>query len=278
MAGIIRRDYHWGVFSPFQACWDRVDRAEVHRQASIERWNAFDTSQAYTSRGEIDDDGTGRFFIEPVKKDWTLPFSLELGEMLYQLRSALDSCVYDAAILKFGNPPPNPKQWQFPITSNPSDFKEAIRRMKDIPADVAAIIERVQGYSRLACSFDGKEFDLGPTLVILNEWARIDRHRQLHLVGTALTGGKLAIGSPMGMGVEYCDFIGGDILENKSEIARFKIRNFIPGTTVHLHPAFTFEIMVDESPRVRLNEIALAMGMSVSATREIFENHFGITR
>ena len=150
--------------------------------------------------------------------------------------------------------------------------------MKDIPADVAAIIERVQGYSRLTCSFDGNQFDIGQTLAILNDWARIDRHRQLHLVGTALTGGSLAIGSTLGMGVEYCNFTEGNILENQSEIARFKIRNFVPGTTVHLHPAFSFEIMVDESPRVRLNEIALAMGMSVSVTREFFENHFGIKR
>jgi len=267
------------MFSPFQTCWDRVDRAEVHRQASIERWNVFDTDQVYASRVEIDHDGTGRLFIEPVKRDWTLPFSLELGEMLYQLRSALDSCVYDAAILKFGsNPPPNAQQWQFPITSDPANFKKAIERMKDIPADVAAIIERVQGYSRLTCSFDGNQFDIGPTLAILNDWARIDRHRQLHLVGTALTGGSLAIGSTLGMGVEYCNFTEGNILENQSEIARFKIRNFVSGTTVHLHPAFSFEIMVDESPRVRLNEIALAMGMSVSVTREFFENHFGIKR
>jgi hypothetical protein len=266
------------VFSPFQNCWDRVDRAEAHRQASIERWNAFDTSQTYTSRVEVDNDGTGRFFTEPVKRDWTLPFSLELGEMLYQLRSALDSCVYDAAVLRFGDPPPDPKQWQFPITSKPADFKEAIRRMKDIPADVAAIIERVQGYSRLTCIFDGNQFDIGPTLVILNDWARIDRHRQLHLVGTALTGGRLAIGSPLGMGVEYCNFIGGDVLENQSEIARFKIRNFVPGTKLSFHPEFSFEIMVDESPRVRLQEIALAMGMSVSVTRELFENHFGVKR
>ena len=225
------------MFSPFQACWDRVDRAEVHRQSLINRWNTFDTNQVYTSRGEIDDDGTGRYFIEPVKRDWTLPFSLELGEMLYQLRSALDSCVYDAAILKFGSdPPPNAKQWQFPITSNSADFKAAIRRMKDIPADVAAIIERVQGYCRLTCTFDGNQFDIGPTLVALNDWARIDRHRRLHLVGTALSGGNLMIGSPIGMGVEYCNFIGGDVLENQSEIARFKIRNFTPGTTVHFHP------------------------------------------
>lgn len=245
----------------------------------INRWNAFDTTQAYASRPEVDDDGTGRFFLEPVKLDWTLPFSLELGEMLYQLRSALDSCVYDAAILKFGSdPPPNAQQWQFPITSDPSDFKEAIRRMKGIPPDITAIIERVQGYSGLACRFEGKQFDFGPTLIALNDWARIDRHRKLHLVGTALTGGNLVIGHPVEMGIEYCNFIGGEVLENQSEIARFKISNFLPGTTLHFQPAFTLEIMVNEDPRVRLQEMALAMGIGVSAIREMFETHFGITR
>jgi hypothetical protein len=266
------------MFLPFQTCWDRVDRAEVHRQSLINRWNAFDASQAYASRPEVDDDGTGRFFLEPVKLDWTLPFSLELGEMLYQLRSALDCCVYDAAVLKFGDPPPNPKQWQFPITSDPDDFKEAIRRMKDIPPDITAIIEGVQGYSGLACRFDGKQFDLGTMLVALNNWARIDRHRKLHLVGTALTGGSLMIVLPVEMGIEYCNFIGGDVLENQCEIARFKISNFEPGATLHFQPAFALEIMVDESPRARLQEMALGMGIGVSAVREMFENHFGITR
>lgn len=266
------------MFIPFQNCWDRVARAEFHRQSLIKLWNSFDTSEAYSSRPQVDDDGTGRFFLEPVKRDWEIPFSIELGEMLYHFRSALDSCVYDAAVLKFGDPLPNPKQWQFPATSDPSEFKEAIRRMKDIPPDITAILERVQGYSGLTCRFEGKAFPLGKTLVILNDWARIDRHRRLHLVGTALTGGSLRIGHPVEMGIEYCVFTGSEILENQSEIARFKISNFVPGTTLHFHPAFTLEIVVDEEPRIRLQEMALAMGMGICAVREMFEEHFGIKR
>jgi hypothetical protein len=131
----------------------------------------------------------------------------------------------------------------------------------------------------MTCRFDDKEFDLGKTLVILNDWARIDRHRKLHLVGTALTRGTLSIGSPNTMGTEYCQFIGGDILENESQIARFKIRNFAPGTAIHLNAQLAFEISVDEAPkRLSLQEIALTMGMGVSAIREVFEKHFGISR
>lgn len=106
-------------FSPFQTCWDRVDRAEIHRKASIDIWNALHDDDVYESHAEIDSDGNGRFFLTPVKRDWILPLSFELGELLYQLRGAIDSCVYDAAILKFGkNPPPDEEKWNFPLTAD----------------------------------------------------------------------------------------------------------------------------------------------------------------
>ncbi len=37
---------HASVFT-IQTCWDRVDRAEVHRRALINCWNTFDTDQVY---------------------------------------------------------------------------------------------------------------------------------------------------------------------------------------------------------------------------------------
>ena len=218
--------------------------------------------------------------LKPDNSDWSLPFALQFGEMLYQLRGALDSCVYDAAILKFGdNPPPYPETWQLPITKNPDDFKKAMRKMKHLPSDIAAIIQAIQGYSGMTCTINGNQYDLGQTLVIVNEWARIDRHRKLHVVGSAFTGGNLEIGSPKDMGVEYCIFSNGHMLEEQNEIARFKIRNYIPGAKgYHLIPKLAFEVMVNEAPVVRFNEIALAAGMCVSAVREMFEKHFGIVR
>jgi hypothetical protein len=92
---------------PFGTCWHRVARAEIHRQTLTKLWNSFNEKSAYVSRAYVDNDGTGKFLITPVERDWMLPFSLEFGEFLYQLRGALDACVYDAAALHFGeNPPP----------------------------------------------------------------------------------------------------------------------------------------------------------------------------
>jgi len=266
---------------PFDTCWDRVARAEVHRQSLIQIWDGIDQHDIYASEGKIRDDGTGELFIRPVKRDWLLPFTLQFGEMLYQLRAALDSCVYDAAALKFAqNPPPDEEKWNFPVCADATKFQESVKRMKQLPLDVSILLESVQPYSSATGHHNGMEWDLGPTLAILNDWARIDRHRRLHLVGSAVTEGYLTIGIPEGsnMAVEYCDFIGGDVLEHESQIARFKIANWAPGSQVHMQPHFTLDIAVDESPRCRLSEISTAMCLTVEIVRGIFERHFNIVR
>ncbi len=84
---------------------------------------------------------------------------------------------------------------------------------------------------------------------------------------------------PEGMTLEYCNFTTGEhVLENDQELADFKIGNWIPGTQLHVNPQFALDIMVDESPRVRLEEMARAMLLSVQIVREIFESHFGFKR
>jgi len=69
------------------------------------------------------------------------------------------------------------------------------------------------------------------------------------------------------------------LVEHDVEVARFKIRNFVPGAKIHLNPKFAFEVAVDEAPRlVKLQEAALCMCLSLICVREAFERHFGITR
>jgi len=266
-------------FLPFQTCWDRVDRAEVHRQSLTELWNSLDTDSNYVSSTKMNDDGTGKFFITPVETNWLLPFSLEFGEMLYHLRSALDSCVCDAAALEFKqDPSPDEQRWNLPITADPAKFAEAIKRMPRITNGMRAILETVQPYTTTTGTNEGKQWDIGLVLSVLNDWARIDRHRKLHLVGTTLVDGVLQIGSPPEMTVEYCNFTQGNTLEDQSEIAEFKIANFLPGAKNYMKCGFTFKIIVNEVPRCELEEISTAMMLSIQAVREVFERHYGIKR
>lgn len=269
------------MIRPFDTCWDRVGRAELHRESLTQIWDGLDPHDVYASEGKIRDDGTGELFITPVKRDWLLPFSLEFGEVLYHLRAALDSCVYDAAVLKFSqDPPPDEEKWQFPVCATQPKFNDAVGRMKNMPKDISALLETMQPYAAATGRHEGMEWDLGATLAILNDWARIDRHRHLHLVGSAVTDGYLSMGIPEGtqMSIEYCDFIGGDVLEHENQIARFKISNWLPGSQIHVQPHFTLDIAVDETPRCRLSEISMAMSLSVEAVRAAFKRHFNIVR
>jgi hypothetical protein len=268
---------------PFDTCWERVARAEFHRQSLIQIWNDLDTDKIYASKAKIDHDGNGKFLIRTVQRDWLLPFSLQFGEMLYQLRSALDSCVYDAAVLKFKqNPPPDKEKWEFVFGADSAKFEEAMRRMKKIiPQEIRDLIEAVQPYRGVTGRHENKVWDIGATLVVLNDWARMDRHRKLHLIGTAVVEGNLRIILPAGKGMslEYCNFTTDNrILEHEHEFASFKIRNFVPDAEVHMNPQFSFDITVDETPRVRLQDISIAMSLSVQIVREQFEQHFGIKR
>jgi hypothetical protein len=202
--------------------------------------------------------------------------------MLYQLRSALDSCVYDAACLEFKRcPPPDEERWNFPVFETPEKFNEGVRRMKKLPDDMRRILEAVQPYSGTRCQAFGMTWDIGQVLFILNTWAKIDRHRRLNLAGTVFTKGALKFDLPKaGMSIESYDFeVGQHVLEDDAEIARFRIRNFIPGTEIHVNCQFALEIVVNEAPGVcKLQDAALTMGTSVSAVREGFERHYGIKR
>jgi hypothetical protein len=98
--------------TPFEGCWQRIKRAEAHRNAFAEAWNSFADTDAYDVVLHINDYGHGGMWLEP--RHITLPtdFSLQIGEILYQLRAALDGSIYASAILDTGqDPPPGRSGW-----------------------------------------------------------------------------------------------------------------------------------------------------------------------
>jgi hypothetical protein len=123
---------------------------------------------------------------------------------------------------------------------------------------------------------------MGIALDILSKWAIIDRHRRLNLVGTAISKGQVRFRLPDagGMSIESWDYeVGKHLLENDTETAQFRVKNFVPGTEVHADVEFALEVLVNETPGMcKLQDAALTMGLSVSVVRESFERHYGIQR
>lgn len=108
--------------------------------------------------------------IVPLK-EW----SVELGEIVYSLRSALDNLIYVCALTR-ADPPPRPRDLQFPIVQDPKQYATAVRNIApQLPVDIADLLEKVQPYHRSRSDVEGSpEHD---PLVLLNWISNHDKHR-----------------------------------------------------------------------------------------------------
>jgi len=248
---------------PFETCRQRIARAQAHSKTLADLWNeSVSEGDLYSTRLNIEDDGTGSLWIEPrFQQGLPESFSLEFGEFLYQLRSALDACVYAAAIIDSGqDPPPDEEHLEFPICSSPARFKQASRKIGPLAEERRRIIESVQPYN--APTLDNELLVLNPhrAFAILNDWARKDRHRKLHIVGGWASSAAPKLWLPPGVDVEYIMVTYDGLLEHNSEIASFKLTGYVAGTEprVEANPDVFIDIAIDESPPMCADNDTLA--------------------
>jgi hypothetical protein len=251
----------------------------LHAKALAEFWNGFDTGSAYTTSIDFQDDGTGEIFVKPVNPDWFVQFSLEYGEILYHLRAALDSCIYDAAVLAQGgkNPPDNEDALMFPLCLNAERFKDSARRIKPLPDKLRAFVESVQPYKGLVITNNVGTWPISDILGYLNRWSVIDRHRRLHVVGTLPTRGRVEIIPPDEMTLDDLFLAGDGILENQSKIGTCKIGNYVRGAKIKVKTQLAFQIAVkDGANTVIATQSAPGMLIACWEVMEKFKNFFGV--
>ena len=266
------------MFIPFETFGQRTNRAALQGKALAELWSGLDTGNAYSTRVDFQDDGTGEIFVEPVDPDWFVQFSLKYGEMLYQLRAALDSCVYDAAVLHTGKNPPDKKDsLMFPICTCSKKFNEAHGRINPLPEELRTFIESVQPYKGLVIRNNVGIWPVSEALRYLGSWSNIDRHRRLHVVGTLPTAGRIQIFPPAPMVLEEITYEGGGVLEDQSKIGTCKIGNYVRGPKICVHTQLAFQIAVkDEAETVIATHSAPSMLIACWHLADKFKKFFGI--
>lgn len=106
-----------------------------------------------------------------------LIIALEFGEYLYNLRAALDHLAYTLAVFDSKqDPPPREDAIQFPIYDTKDGFQRNEYRIEALSEKHREWIESVQPYM-------GENGPVHYLLHWLNDLARKDRHRQLHVMG-----------------------------------------------------------------------------------------------
>lgn len=242
----------------------RLERAKMHQREFAQIWNGFLTGgkdasvndacvveaaamehEPYVTSVTVDTNGEGVIRVEPV--DFPAEaLALELGEMLYQIRAALDSLIYDTAIGVTGqDPPPNAEELEFPIRPSEASFNNASRKIGPLTDQQKAWIEDIQPY-RAEYVTDGMKLT-AKALDEINDLARKDRHRGLHVVASWGSSRNPQLKLPPGCSLEWMKVADDGLLERESEIARFKIRNWSRGLELHANPNLFIDVTVEDA-------------------------------
>ncbi len=260
---------------PFEVCWERVERAEAHREAMATLWNGFVDNHPYDVKVNVHSDGTGDISIMRIA-DIPSGIALELGEYLYQMRAALDASIYETACKNTGQrPPPNERVLEFPVCRTQEQFQKSRGKIASLTEEQRSIVESVQPYNAPDDLADDLQiFSLNRSIGILHDWARKDRHRKLHVVATwasnidpqvRLVGSDLG---PIQIAVERRALL----LNEYCKVATFSVQGWSSDMKVEANPNVLLDIAIDEVPMPcsdtdwldnRLRSIMIAVGSIV---------------
>lgn len=227
----------------------RVNRAKAHGERLAQLWNEIPTEHLLKPKALAGPDGHGVIFAAGVGEvPEELP--LLLGEQLYQLRSALDACIYQATIYATKqDPPPDEGKLEFPVTSDPTEWPNIVkRRLAALPTKIQDAIKSVQPFNNPTLPPEKMTESINRSLGILHELARKDRHRKLHIVGSWPLDMNPEFNLPDGVTLDSLEILPPSVLREGAIFARFHLTNFIPGTQIPMNPNLRTTIGCDEAP------------------------------
>lgn len=212
---------------PFAACWLRVDRAETHRKATADVWNQFIEDDPYDF--SLVDRGGGRLALRVCQRIPTPPeAAILIGEWLYNLRCALDYCIYATAICVSGkNPPPGQGVLQFPIYEHEEAYRKNEYRLKPLAPHHRPLVEAAQPYRHP----DPDTSALG----WLNRLARIDRHRRLTVMTAYMAEMRPIVMVPQGCAVDL-QFGDRVMVDDAADIAHLTVTPWQQGWDIDANP------------------------------------------
>lgn len=259
----------------------RLQRAIAHGERLAQLWNNLPTQYLCTPKAmKMDADGNCVLIATNVGH---IPDDLPLllGEMLYQLRSALDACIYEATIYATKqDPPPDEGKLEFPITTDPNEWSSlAKRRLSALPTHIQDAIERVQPYNNQTLPPEETIRSINRSLGILHDLARKDRHRKLHVVGSWPLDMEPIFQLPDGASVDSVEVLPPAVLQDGTVMANFHISGFASDMEVSINPQLRTNFGCNEPPAAchpsdtfdrRLAEMINAVGSVIEA----FERHF----
>ena len=162
---------------PLAGVIEKLRRSDAHLILLYHKITAYVRGAPFMLTAERDSDGNGLFIFQ-VLREPPMEFATIVGDVVHNVRSALDYLAHEA-IKRNGFPPANPKRIQFPICGTVRDFdNEAINlgRLCGISHFGYRIVDAFQPH-QMRPPFT---FEVHP-LWHLHKLSNLDKHQTLNL-------------------------------------------------------------------------------------------------
>ncbi len=156
----------------------KLGRAENLFEALRSSFQAYRLANPYAPRVEADPTGDGCLLVADLVNPLPGEWNLQIGDIIHNLRSALDALTYNLAVKNLGREPTldEVREIQFVIVDNREAWKRAAeRRLRHLGADAVVAIEGLQPFN----------YQQPHQLSILRELSNIDKHRRILVTGKA---------------------------------------------------------------------------------------------
>jgi hypothetical protein len=254
----------------------KLDRAVQQFAGLQDEFLRFIESKPYRVVCERDADADEWVIVQYPERDFPETWAVVLGEVLYDLRSALDHAIYELTILNCGT---ELDGTEFPVFSDEARFRDkkkgtgeptkisGLYRIRGLTKKTQAVIESLQPFSI-------KNAPAGHlcTVALLNEMSNIDKHRALHICRRRHSGNIWQPTRSMPFTGEVKLIVGGDA-NQRAELFRWPCSGASPdemGMNAEMH----FDIAFDEGSAVGFIEpqpIVLICNQLIRRVRTILD-------
>jgi hypothetical protein len=245
------------------SCYLKLGRAREHFDCLGNELLTWANAESMRIIKETAEEGrVHRVFVEPIADPPVDRWALIAGDCVHNLCSALDSLLYEIAIIQTGqNPPLDEKVLQFLIVTDPAGFQNQTRRIKTLSPAVRDAIEAVQPYNQ-------PHPELPPLLELLSFFNNQDKHRTLNVV----------VASPHSASVTMTDMTPSTItpirtaIRGKTEILSFTMDS--PAPSLDYKCSVVIPICIQHEPgpsKSPFNELAGVLEMLIAEVEIIIQ-------
>jgi len=248
--------------------WVRIERAKANRERLHTEITAFAATHPDAYRVAAEHDGQGNVtLVARVSKRPPKEWGLIVGDILVDLRSALDYAVYGLAVRHTGqDPPPKARQVEFPIADTDKWFNTSGRRkITDLRSDAVAYIESVQPYQP---GYGGPD----SALLVLNELVGINKHRFVSVVWAMLKETQLGLTF---LNVQLEDFMAYKVdgeLTDGTVLATFRMVAQAQYANLQIQPSMTVHVAFEPTSAGFGMEAYTALGAMGGAVEDVVGN------